>query len=147
MFDLAKLLNNCKKKITFDWAIASGEVSYPKILRQDDLPFVINTDIIDKKTEEGYARHCFDIAKNLWFNKNNLWSYENEYRILLYSEEEGPIKMNIKDCLRAIIFGSNVSNVIKRNIGSYCMSEGFDVFFVEFDERENSYKLYPLEFL
>lgn len=147
IFDSVKLINTCKKKINFDWAIAHNGVNYPPSLKQDDFSFLINTDIIDKKTEEEYAQYCFDIAKNLYFNKDHLWSYENEYRILLYSEEENPIKVSIRESLSAIVFGSNVSKKIKSVVGAHCESASINVFFVEFDELINNYKLYPLEYV
>ncbi len=41
--------------------------------------------------------------KQCFFSKTNDWSYEQEYRILIKSDDEGRYKLNFKDSLFSII--------------------------------------------
>jgi hypothetical protein len=121
VFDKTKLINACKVVCKNNWAIANDNIKY----KPHTLEYSFHIDEwqkILKKNEIDIAKEVITKYKKDYFCKYPEWSYENEYRILLYKKNE--IDVNIKGCIKAVIFGEKTEGDVvnyfnKQNIDCY----------------------------
>jgi len=143
VFDVDKLIASCKSKSIYDWAIHHDIINYSIEQNEDsNLPFFFNLKKVHDRSKEGIIKYAFQDAVKLWSWKDQLWSYEDEYRILIYTDEEQPIKVDISDSLRAVVFGDRVSQTTKKLVSQYCKENNIESYYVEFDQLTYKYQLY-----
>lgn len=146
VIDLDGFVKACKKNINYDWAFVHDKMEYPKSIQTDSAHLIVHIDDIEEKNEIGYAKFMFDRAKQIWYKKNIEWSYENEYRIMVYTYDSKPYEVNILNCLKAVVFGERVSKICKQIVGEFCNKNNIKPFFVEFNQLSNKYTLYEVDF-
>jgi len=139
VLDKDLFLEACRKKVENSWALYTDKIKYSPSLMSLEHPSTIRLDEIDGTGEEEIAKYIFDKAKIFWFHKSHEWHYENEYRVMLFSDEIGPLKVDITSSLMAVVFGDRVSYFVKDTIGDYCDKNGLQALAVNFDEISNSY--------
>jgi len=144
LFDLDELLKSCESIIKDNWALVHREVQYDFEFTYRKNPASILLDNCNDKSELGIIKYVFEKCSDYWFYKRKEWSYENEYRIMLLSSQKGSVKINIKNSLKAIVFGEKVSSVMRNCLGNYCETNKIETISVEFDVNENKYKIIPL---
>jgi len=92
---------------------------------------------IDELLARGIANdaYCFDLAKvdllgvnkyafefltermrDIYFKKQSIWHYENEFRIMVLSESDEPFRLNFNNALINICFGVNSNDGDKQRI-------------------------------
>ena len=128
----------------YDWAVVAGQVKYTDELHFLDHPEMISVDDITDTSELSIAKYILNLAQNYWYHKGIEWQYENEYRIMMYTNEDGPIEIDIINSLKSIVFGEKVSTLVKEVIGKYCWDNNIEALAVNFDEYENKYKIYKV---
>ncbi|MBU2871510.1 DUF2971 domain-containing protein [Colwellia sp. E2M01] len=103
-----------------------------------DLQYISgNVEYIDELLARDIANdaYCFDLAKfdllgvnkysfefltervrDIYFKKQRVWSYENEFRIMVLSENDKPFKLRFNNSLVNIFFGVNSSQENQKKI-------------------------------
>jgi hypothetical protein len=93
------------RKVTYSNDIFEGN---PKLLYFDDLAKLDTFDLVKK---------CiFDNEDHYLFTKTNFWQAEQEYRLVIYSDNEDYNFLNIENCIASIIIGEDISNEHEKNI-------------------------------
>lgn len=138
IFELDEFIKACKGRIEYDWALRHDEINYDFSTRNNPERFTL--DETNDCSNLGISKYVFNRCCEYWFYKSKEWSYENEYRIMLYSSDKGAIKIDFRNALKAIVFGDKTSNVTKNYLGNYCKEKGYKTLSVEFNSNENRYK-------
>lgn len=144
LFDLDEFLKSCKSIIKNDWALANREVQYDFEFVNHKNPAIIFLDNCNDFSDSGISKYVFERCCDYWFYKRKEWFYENEYRIMLYSSQKGSVEIDIKNSLKAIVFGEKVSSVMRNCLENYCKTNKIKTISVEFNVNENKYKIIQL---
>lgn len=102
VFDKDELLKSCKNCCKEDWSVIYNTIEYRKHTLEYSLK-VTDWQKLLNKGEKDIAREIMAIYQKDYFYKNPAWSYENEYRIFLYNQNESEV--DLSDCVKAVIFG------------------------------------------
>lgn len=121
-------------------------MEYPENMQTDGSQLIIPIDDIEEQNEARYAKYTFDRAKQFWYKKNTEWSYENEYRIMVYTDDAEPFNVDISNCLKAVVFGDRISKTCKQMVGTFFKNQDIMSYFVEFDKLSNKYSLFDIDF-
>jgi hypothetical protein len=139
-------LDACRKHIDYSWALHADRVTYPEKLDDFEEPYAVDLDEINDINYLTVANYLFQKASAFWFKKGHQWAHENEYRVMLFNEEIGSTMIEIKNSLKAIVFGEKVSLVVQNTVGDYCNKQGIKVLTLHYDELYNRYyaeNVYP----
>jgi hypothetical protein len=139
VFDSKSLLDACKAHIDHPWALHADRVTYPMVLDFNDDPSAVRLDDIGVINDINVAKYLFDKASKFWFKKGHQWAHENEYRVMLFNEEVGSTMIEIKDSIKAIVFGEKVSHIVQNAVGDYCNKQGIKVLVLRYNDFENHY--------
>lgn len=138
VFDRDKLIEAIRNKITSDWALHHERVIYSDHITHS-YPEIIDMNKLSDTSEILVAMSILNSSSNHWFRKDNKWSYEDEYRIMIYSPTDGPVKINISNSIVAIAFGEKVSKFLIGTLSSKLKERGIQCFSMEYDTFENKY--------
>lgn len=95
-------VNYVDRSVGFDW---------------DDQQFTINVDAYESLGRDEYFRaHLKTHYKKLFFEKMTDWQGENEWRIVVFSNEAQPLFLNFEDSLVGVVFGDETSGSYKDEI-------------------------------
>lgn len=144
LFDLNEFLKSCKNTLEYDWALQHNEVRYDRVISSRNNPAIATLDDCNDYSDIGISEYVFNRCCDYWFCKRKEWSYEDEYRIMLFSSHKGPIKIAFNNSLKAIVFGERISSVLKECLRNYCRENGYQSLSVDFNVNENKYKKYSI---
>ena len=147
VFDKLRLVNSCKAISRYCWARDEGVKYVEKsiLAHEGYLPYLTDLDKIEGKDKNAIIKHIFDKTVKLLSTKSENWSYENEFRIIIYSEDAQPVKVNFGNSIVAVVFGHNVSEEYKREKGQTLREKGITAYYIEFAQEINQIKLQPIE--
>ena len=138
VFDKDKLIEACKEVVEYDWACYANIVDYNEI-RQKNYSLWNNIDLSKQIIDLEIKKQYFNNISDFWFNKNSKWSYEDEFRIMLYSNDIYPIEVNILQSLKAIVFGERVSRFLIEALLPKLKSLNIDCLQITFDTNKNKF--------
>jgi hypothetical protein len=81
---------------------------------------ILLTDARERADEEILAAHLKTYARDIFFTKLTDWASEMEYRFVLQTDHEQPVLVPIRDALKAIIIGEDVSDGYLPTISKAC---------------------------
>lgn len=137
VFDKNLLIDSCKKLIIHDWAIHKDKINYDDEYNLSNPPNEARMEDFETIDEINVAKYVFEKSKNFWFHKDPKWSYEDEFRIMIYSDTEGPIDVNIQDCIKGIVFGEKVSTFLTNSLETSLKEMKIGCFRISFDASIN----------
>ncbi len=143
VFKKEPFIESCKKYVKYEWAIHANEVDYNNPPQKPG-SFKIDRDKIGENTYLNIAKNLFKQASEFWFHKSKDWFYEQEFRIMIFTEENSPAKINLDNTIEAIVFGDRVSNSAKVMIGQYCKERGIRALALSYSELYNKYSVKEL---
>ncbi|GEM_PF-1716974 len=134
VFDKELLIKSCENLINYEWAIHSDSITYNEYLQfLNKHPNNLYLDDVDIDSDISIAESIFKRANKFWFNKDPKWSFEEEYRIMIFTESENQSKIDLSNCIKAIVLGNKVSdffiNAIEKSLkpmGIKCLRISFD---------------------
>jgi len=117
VFDKELLIRACENVIKYKWAIHSDLITYNEYLQfLNNHPNHLHLDDIDINSDISIAEEIFKRAHKFWFNKEPKWSFEDEFRIMIFTESESQIKVDLSNCIKAVVFGNKVSDFLITSI-------------------------------
>jgi hypothetical protein len=134
VFDKKLLIDSCKNHIIDDWAILKNFIDYDPEFDFSDPPNKLSSEEIGSIDEVTIARLMLEKSKRYLFHKDPKWNYEDEFRILLYSDAVGPVDVNIQGCIKGIVFGKEVSTFLTNSLESSLKEMDINCFRISFDE-------------
>lgn len=138
VFDKELLINSCKNLIEYEWAIHSDPITYNEYSQfLNNHPNNLYLDDVDINSDISIAEGIFKRAKNFWFNKDPKWSFEDEYRIMVFTESENQFKIDISNSIKAIVFGNKVSDFLIDSLSKSLEPMGIKCLKISFDYSLN----------
>jgi hypothetical protein len=110
LLDKAQLTRSIENAASGRGPVHHSAVSYNDMPGTESDAYILNADEISTKGEEQvFADHQRDYVDQLYFNKSKDWSVESEYRWVLLDGSADDVYVDIRRCLKAVIFGEALS--------------------------------------
>ncbi|CZL45267.1 TPA: DUF2971 domain-containing protein [Legionella pneumophila] len=101
-----EILNEQIKKVSYD-KFLSNEVAYQDYIPHRSAEVNRNNLKIYLENPKIFNDFCYPYIRDVFFKKNSCWSYEEEYRWLLLTENEDELLVNYQNSLKAIVLGAD----------------------------------------
>lgn len=135
MFDKLRLVQEFENQ-TAEYTAHSNSVKYIDEKLPRNIGFEPYYFELDKVLEHGVSQYTKQFLGtrfiDLYFKKQSVWSYENEYRFYVLDDTNLPFKLNFANALSYICFGVVCSESDKKKIREFTQRHGFSTQEIKF---------------
>lgn len=135
MFDKRRLIQEFESQ-TVEYTALNNSVHYidEKLPRNIGFePYYFELDKVIEFGVQQYTRQFLSTRfKELYFKKQSVWSYENEYRFYVLDDSNSPFKLNFGKALAYVCFGVECSEDDKKKIRAFIQNHGFSTQDIKF---------------
>jgi len=116
--------NQTKGHLSYHNSILYVDEKFPRNIGFE--PYFFEIDEVVEKGVSAYTKEFLSSRhKDLYFKKQSVWSYENEYRMYVMDDNDLPFKLNYGNSLSYICFGVECDESKKAEIKHYSRKRGF----------------------
>lgn len=135
IFDKSRLIHEFENQ-TMEYTSHSNSVKYidDKLPRKiGSEPYCFELENVREHSIAQYTKQFLSTRYiDLYFKKQSVWSYENEYRFYVIDDSNGPFKLNFGNALSYICFGVDCNENDKRKIREFTHRHNFSTQEIKF---------------